>query len=196
MIAPDLMGMGDAAPTPFNDDDPPEIDYYADAVVRLLDGWSRSLTEPGLHQKSASLIACGDHCLFTASRLIAVAHVSKSRAVSQGHGAFESHPFPSDIGRNSHDRSIRTSIGIDTQMFAVNTGVEDFFPRLCAPIEVRDTWPHESVPDFAPGQNHTPLIRRRNGCMVRSRRGIGIGVGSKDSPVFPLPGSRRPQQWW
>lgn len=37
VYAPDLMGMGDSAPPPFDDDDPPEISYYADAVARFLD---------------------------------------------------------------------------------------------------------------------------------------------------------------
>lgn len=36
VLAPDLMGMGDSAPPPFDDDDPPGIDYYADAVRRFL----------------------------------------------------------------------------------------------------------------------------------------------------------------
>ena len=37
VIAPDLMGMGDSAPPPFGDNDPPGIDYYAGAVARFLD---------------------------------------------------------------------------------------------------------------------------------------------------------------
>lgn len=37
IIAPDLMGMGDSAPPPNDDSDPPDIAYYADAVSRFLD---------------------------------------------------------------------------------------------------------------------------------------------------------------
>jgi len=37
VLAPDLMGMGDSTPPPFDDTDPPGIDYYADAVSRFLD---------------------------------------------------------------------------------------------------------------------------------------------------------------
>lgn len=37
VIAPDLMGMGDSAPPPHDEDDPPDIEYYADAVLRFLD---------------------------------------------------------------------------------------------------------------------------------------------------------------
>ncbi len=37
VIAPDLMGMGDSAAPPFPDEEPPELDYYADAIARFLD---------------------------------------------------------------------------------------------------------------------------------------------------------------
>lgn len=37
VIAPDLMGMGDSAPPPHDEDNPPDIEYYADAVLRFLD---------------------------------------------------------------------------------------------------------------------------------------------------------------
>ena len=37
VIAPDLMGMGDSAPPPHPENEPPEISYYADAVGRFLD---------------------------------------------------------------------------------------------------------------------------------------------------------------
>jgi pimeloyl-ACP methyl ester carboxylesterase len=37
VIAPDLMGMGDSAPPPHPENDPPEIAYYSDAVKRFLD---------------------------------------------------------------------------------------------------------------------------------------------------------------
>lgn len=37
VFAPDLMGMGDSAPPPHSEDGPPEIAYYADAVLRFLD---------------------------------------------------------------------------------------------------------------------------------------------------------------
>jgi pimeloyl-ACP methyl ester carboxylesterase len=37
VIAPDLMGMGDSAPPPHDHNDPPDITYYADAVIRFLD---------------------------------------------------------------------------------------------------------------------------------------------------------------
>lgn len=36
VIAPDLMGMGDSSPPPHNQDNPPDISYYADAVMRFL----------------------------------------------------------------------------------------------------------------------------------------------------------------
>lgn len=37
VIAPDLMGMGDSSPPPHDESDPPDITYYADAVLRFLD---------------------------------------------------------------------------------------------------------------------------------------------------------------
>lgn len=37
VIAPDLMGMGDSAPPPRHESEQPDIEYYADAVLRFLD---------------------------------------------------------------------------------------------------------------------------------------------------------------
>lgn len=37
VIAPDLMGMGDSSPPPRDEGRPPDIEYYADAVLRFLD---------------------------------------------------------------------------------------------------------------------------------------------------------------
>ncbi len=37
VIAPDIIGMGDSSPPPHEENNPPEIPYYADAVLRFLD---------------------------------------------------------------------------------------------------------------------------------------------------------------
>lgn len=37
VIAPDLMGMGDSAPPPHDENTPPNIEYYAEAVLRFLE---------------------------------------------------------------------------------------------------------------------------------------------------------------
>ncbi|MDE0799804.1 MAG: alpha/beta fold hydrolase [Rhodospirillaceae bacterium] len=37
VIAPDIMGMGDSSAPPHDESNPPEIPYYADAVLRFLD---------------------------------------------------------------------------------------------------------------------------------------------------------------